>query len=449
MEYEFYFPKSKSKHICAPQTGKVYPSKGGTIRYGVQATMNGSKSLPKYITEEEFNRLGFGAETFEASVDLGEKRISSRKDYDIDNDYEYEDLEIGNVDLLDYEDDLDSNLEGEITDAIRESVDDNLPLSDGDTGGGYIDVNTELEITVPVSGQVKYDWTSNENHHDEHTNDEWYAETEYPEEFLDEFYDFDSNPTADTQDEETIALAYATWLYNKENQEEYCPLCDESYEEEDEDGNPLCECLCSFCSDAKPTTTVRGEWVCKNCKKQHDEEPEDWMGAENISKDMTFNIDIEDAEIWNEDELRERGYTEDEIESIREKIAENLDEWEILEDIKDNHLDSIGGGTLNKQLDVYLPNRDRMVEDVEADIEYIVDAGGWSAETVGSPSPSSPLEEVPATVPSPAEPTNENFEAESKNRKMVLGITALGIGLAFWKGKELLSLWDSIKEKME
>ena len=32
------------------------------------------------------------------------------------------------------------------------------------------------------------------------------AEGEYPQEFLDEFYDFDSNPTADTQDEETIAL---------------------------------------------------------------------------------------------------------------------------------------------------------------------------------------------------------------------------------------------------
>jgi hypothetical protein len=46
---------------------------------------------------------------------------------------------------------------------------------------------------------------------------------------------------------------------------------------------------------------------------------------------------------------------------------------------------------------------------------------------------------------------NEWFGAESKNKntKMVIGITALGIGLAFWKGKDLLSLWDRIKEKME
>lgn len=44
-------------------------------------------------------------------------------------------------------------------------------------------------------------------------------EGEYPQEFLDEFYDFDSNPTADTQDEETLAIAYAAWLESKRNEE--------------------------------------------------------------------------------------------------------------------------------------------------------------------------------------------------------------------------------------
>ena len=48
-------------------------------------------------------------------------------------------------------------------------------------------------------------------------------------------------------------------------------------------------------------------------------------------------------------------------------------------------------------------------------IEGAIKAGYYAnhAETVvGNPSPSSPLEEVPATVPSPAEPTNETFNAE-------------------------------------
>lgn len=43
----------------------------------------------------------------------------------------------------------------------------------------------------------------------------------YPQEFLDDYFDFDSNPTADTQDDETIALAYAAWLANKKNKDDY------------------------------------------------------------------------------------------------------------------------------------------------------------------------------------------------------------------------------------
>ena len=49
------------------------------------------------------------------------------------------------------------------------------------------------------------------------------AEGEYPEEFLDEVYDFDSHPNADTYDEETIALAYAAWLESKKNEDDYIP----------------------------------------------------------------------------------------------------------------------------------------------------------------------------------------------------------------------------------
>ena len=58
-QLEFYFPKTKSKHMAYAKMGKQYPSKGGTVRYGVQAIRDGGKSLPKYITEEEFNKYGF------------------------------------------------------------------------------------------------------------------------------------------------------------------------------------------------------------------------------------------------------------------------------------------------------------------------------------------------------------------------------------------------------
>jgi len=176
MELEFYFPKTKSKHRCVPTTGKVYPSKGGTIRYGVQATMNGSKSLPKYIKEEEFNRLGFSAETFEASVSVGEKQVRSRKDYDINNDISVSNLTIDDdVDLNDYADEIISNYEDEIAEAIRENVDDSSPISDGDTGYGDYYINTNMTLDVPISGNINFDWTANENYDD--YDDEWNAET--------------------------------------------------------------------------------------------------------------------------------------------------------------------------------------------------------------------------------------------------------------------------------
>ena len=108
------------------------------------------------------------------------------------------------------------------------------------------------------------------------------------------------------------------------------------------------------------------------------------FAAETISKDMTFNIDIEDASIENEDELEERGYSQDEIEHMREEITSNVDADRILDDIKSNHLDSVGGDTYYIEDDsVYLKNRDKMVDDVEATIDYDVDAGGWSAENSG------------------------------------------------------------------
>ena len=45
------------------------------------------------------------------------------------------------------------------------------------------------------------------------------VESKYPQEFLDEFYDFDSNPTADTQEEETVAIAYQAWLVSQKDQD--------------------------------------------------------------------------------------------------------------------------------------------------------------------------------------------------------------------------------------
>lgn len=222
-QLEFYFPKTKSKHMATPTTGKVYPSKGGTVRYGVQASMNGSMSLPKYVKENQFYDYGFGVdsvvrkypqefmdtfydfdsnptadtqddetvelayqvwyqkqaenEVLNAEVNVGEKRVMSRKDYDIDNELSgFSNMEVGDIDLEDYQDEITESVEDEVIEAIRESVDDAMPISDGESISSSVNVDTELEITVPISGDIDYDWTANETYEDDRHDDEWNAE---------------------------------------------------------------------------------------------------------------------------------------------------------------------------------------------------------------------------------------------------------------------------------
>ena len=108
------------------------------------------------------------------------------------------------------------------------------------------------------------------------------------------------------------------------------------------------------------------------------------LDAENFSKDFTFNIDIDEAIIENRDELKDRGYSDEDIEDLEEEIIDNINEDDILDQIKSDDLDSIMGGTMDFDDEVYLKRRDGMVEDVEASIDYEVDAGGWNAESLSS-----------------------------------------------------------------
>ena len=43
----------------------------------------------------------------------------------------------------------------------------------------------------------------------------------------------------------------------------------------------------------------------------------------------------------------------------------------------------------------------------------------------------------------------ETFESQGKNTKMILGITALAVGLGLWKGKEIMSISDKISESIK
>ena len=101
------------------------------------------------------------------------------------------------------------------------------------------------------------------------------------------------------------------------------------------------------------------------------------MNAETVSKEMVFNIDIDDAEIENEDELEERGYTQEEIEEIGDALNNVYDKDYVLEDLWDNHLDGLDGDITLAGHSAYLKSRDEMVDDIDASVYYRVDIGDW------------------------------------------------------------------------
>lgn len=200
------------------------------------------------------------------------------------------------------------------------------------------------------------------------------AEGEYPQEFLDEFYDFDSNPTADTQDEETIAIAYAAWLESKKNEDDYIP-----YESETD------------------YTEIYGA----------------------TSGDGYINHDRIDTEEKRMVELRH----DDPTTYYNWNSPYDVDESDVDDAVKDELGDEPNEGNYDATVEVlgskYGENGQKYVDvDVDMDTDYGDSRFmGMAAE--------------------------ENMEAESKNLKMALGITAVGIGLAAVLGKDKIkTLFD-------
>lgn len=411
-QLEFYFPKTKSKHMAMPTTGKKYPSKGGTVRFGVQASMNGSMSLPKYVKEEEFYDYGFGVdsvvrkypqkfldafydfdsnptadtqddetvaiayqawyqkqaenEVLNAEVSVGEKQITNRKDYDIDNELSgFSNMEVGDIDLEDYEDEITASVEDEVIEAIRESVDDNMPISDGDSVSSYVNVDTELEITVPISGDIDYDWTANENY--DENEDEWNAET---------------GLEAITEPEVFGGSNYAVKMIK--NAQNHLKMVREAESFEAPYGG--IGSLFGIGGDTEiggfSTSELTGSSAIHG---DFDSASLNYSGHQNLqvrADTVGAKAEAEAVIVAGEKDgtSRELAY----IEGMTDKDGFTTE--------------------------VVLP-----VSPTKEGIEGAIKAGYYAnhAETVvGNPSPSSPLEEVPATVPSPAEPTNESFNAE-------------------------------------
>jgi hypothetical protein len=146
----------------------IYDTPEGLLNW--RQEMDALKGKPLKAAETDFMK---------AEVDVGEKQIRSRKDYDIDNEVDIDDLEVLDIDLSLIEDEIVEQLNDEIVDAIKDSVDNELPLEDGETGSDSVDISTDITLgmDVPIEGTVSFDWTANENYEDPNESDDWAAET--------------------------------------------------------------------------------------------------------------------------------------------------------------------------------------------------------------------------------------------------------------------------------
>jgi len=280
------------------------------------------------------------------------------------------------------------------------------------------------------------------------------AEGEYPQEFLDEFYDFDSNPTADTQDEETIAIAYAAWLESKKEDEEEARMLDEThsdirdyipYESEtdysriygasgsgEKEHDMIAreeEVMYEFRYD-NPITTY--DWT--TAKETVSDEEEDYIhdaisdeiGSEPSEGEDNFEIDVDDVGSVDVDTYTDYGdkrhyglAAEHESESDGYTYAYTK-----------GHKDGMDNEV------IYRPS-------IETDREKTIFKKilKQKADTVGNPSPSGPSSTPEPAEATGSEPSNEEFKSD--NTKMALGILGIGIGaVALLGGDRIKKLFD-------
>ena len=309
------------------------------------------------------------------------------------------------------------------------------------------------------------------------------AEGEYPQEFLDEFYDFDSNPTADTQDEETVAIAYQAWLHNKEGVcgcgiDCVCDCgCAESGVCNCGESCP-CDCGCGVESFGTDSLVEEPDWIPDgdgralgqqnldiNLSPLHAEQNEYhtsnvFYADEDVQK-MTSSefvpfdqITSEIQQEWDEttapiaadyeplDEPTNANFSAD-----TSDIALSQEEIEEIERGMDIDLSSfkqrIANGASAKNVIETYRIRGRHNRKELMDYEKRL----YETETVGSPSPTFNEGITGQDGPS-AEPTNADFSAEgglSKNAQYAIGLAALGVGIALWNGDWVSKMFDRFK----
>ena len=285
------------------------------------------------------------------------------------------------------------------------------------------------------------------------------AEGEYPEEFLDEFYDFDSNPTADTQDEETIAIAYAAWLENqRKEQEDQARMLDETHSDIRDDFIPY-ESETDY---SRIYGATSGGGYIDHDPIYQDEERTVEMKYDDPSTryDWTSPTDVDEDEV-EEAVMEELGREPGEGAygaTIEVRSQTNPDKYvdvDVDMDTDYNEGRYMGMAAEHEsESDGYTyaytkGHKDGMDNEViyrpsiETDREKTIFKKilKQKADTVGNPSPSGPSSTPEPAEATGSEPSNEEFKSD--NTKMALGLLGLGIGaVALLGGDRIKKLFD-------
>ena len=326
------------------------------------------------------------------------------------------------------------------------------------------------------------------------------AEGEYPQEFLDEFYDFDSNPTADTQDEETIAIAYAAWLESKKNEDDYIPYESETdysriygatsgegyishdpiYQDEERTVEIKYDDPTTYYDWTSPIDVDEDE-VEEAIDEELGREPgEGAYGAtlevrSQSNPDKYVDVDVDMDTDYNEGrymgmaaehESESDGYTyaytkghkdgmdneviyrpsieTDREKTIFKKILKQKAEAVYISGIKDDKRESRLHIVGDEDVDGFTPKE---ISDFDTnnltpyETNFSKRLSKNHADTIGNPSPSGPSSTPEPAEATGSEPSNEEFKSD--NTKMALGLLGLGIGaVALLGGDRIKKLFD-------
>lgn len=517
---EFYFPKLKKKVMAEPVSGKAYRARGGSVRYGLQAMHDGAKSLPKYVSREEYGRLGFSAEQADSELPAYVPKVAYAEEAPVPASPLENEPSASPEPAEPTNENFSAEIEGVVDYTRREekniTVDQTVQQDytvDTDPEDIPEDKMDEVEQAIyeEIEGVVSSDPASHDNALNDISVD---TSVEVPDEDGDmvevSAYGYTDEPMINDEENIRETTEYVSYYSESENsihqfKGESSTCCDaETYRYKSE-GDWLCMACDEFQAEFSPeelakSSAIHGDFdhasinysghqnLLARAETRLNEDTYEttcdcgtvlkWMplasaiekdGTRRMQKDMTVEqlefptpmFDHFEEEITMECPTcgeYHTCYIEAPVYNDRLKVDFGAEEPVIEEPDFIPEGDGRALGQQNSSVNLsplHAETEDMIPWSEEADSEDCYICGELNEDYVegeDSICPSCDSEwEYDSDYDAYVKKSSEGYQSEgmSRNAKMALGFTAIGLGIAAWKGKELVSLFDSLKEQIK